>query len=155
MYAVVKRLGKEAFDARVAARVVTGGHFILRVHGTPGLTITGGSEQKKEDVLLMSAETARARKKDQEEKYKAAPIGSQIVFTNLDRRSDDRAYENENTIKMGKDVFIAHGIIKGNKFVTREQILEVLANDALRGPAREDYKKRDLYISTIVLYGDT
>jgi hypothetical protein len=157
LYAVVKRLGKESFDNRVASHKPTHGRLVLRVHGSTGLAYTGGWEHSKADVQSMNRERAAAVMNEQEKKFKAAADGSQIVFTNLDPRSKDKAYEHENTIKMGADQFIAHGIMSGNAFVTREQIYDVLAKDALRGTmqaADDAYKKRNLYISTIVLYGD-
>jgi hypothetical protein len=154
LYAVVKKLGKEAFDARVASHIPTGGRFLLRVHNSTGLKPVGGSQFEKEDVLLMTVERRKAVMKEQEQKFGGTANGSQIVFTNLDSRSNDKVYEHENTIKMGQDRFIAHGIARGNPFVTREQIFKVLAKDAVGHAADEQYKKTNLYISSIVIYGD-
>jgi hypothetical protein len=157
LYAVVKRLGKESFDGRVASHKPTKGRMVLRVHGSTGLAYKGGWEHPKAEVQSMNWESAAAVMREQEKKFKAAANGSQIVFTNLDPRSEDKAYEHENTIKMGADQFIAHGIMAGNPFVTREEIYDVLAKDALRGTMQapnDAYQKRNLYVSTIVLYGD-
>jgi Protein-glutamine gamma-glutamyltransferase len=157
LYAVVKKLGKKSFDHRVASHKPTQGRLVLRAHGSTGLTYKGGWEHSKEDLQSMNTERATAVMKEQENKFKSVANGSQIVFTNLDPRSNDKVYEHENTIKVGSDLFIAHGIKPGIKVVTREQIYEVLARDAVKGTGQapdDAYKKKNLYISTIVLYGD-
>jgi hypothetical protein len=157
LYAIIKRVGKEAFDARVAAYKPTQGQLALRQHFTAGITYTGGSEHDKDELQTLNAARAAAARQEQERSFKAAPFGSQIVFTNLDPRSNGKAYEHENTIKMGDDQFIAHGIVKGSPFVSRDQIFNVLAADAMRGTLErpdDAYKKKYLYISQVVLYGD-
>jgi hypothetical protein len=80
--------------------------------------------------------------KEQENNFKNAPIGSQIVFTSLDPRSNARVYEHENAIKLGSYQFIAHGIKRHDPFVTREQIYDLLAKDAVGTKKADDaYKK--------------
>ena len=164
LYAVVNRLDKESFDNRVASHAPTGGQMLLRVHDSTGLTLEGGSEHGKEELknlLKISRQRAAAVMGEQEKKFKAAPKGSEITSTNLDPLVSDRAaYGHENTIKMGDDQFIAHGI-NGSGFATREDIYDLLAKDALKkqkrtlgGPDLHDYKKSNLYVSHVILYGD-
>ena len=165
LYAVVMRLGKEAFNQRVAEHVPSDGKMLLRAHGSTGLLYKSGWQYEKpgpKEQPWSFERTARIMG-EQENHFIATPNGSQVVFTNLDSLSNGRDFEHENTIKMGDDQFIAHGIIQArgnvpaNPFVTREQIYDALARDALRQVGKlpdDEYEQRQLYISTIVLYGD-
>lgn len=65
-------------------------------------------------------------------RIKESPNGSEITFKNTDHLAKGRDYESENTIKLGPDLFIAHGI-GDDAIVTREEIEKVIATDALRG----------------------
>jgi hypothetical protein len=165
LYAVVMRLGKEKFNQRVAEHVQTQGKMLLRAHGSTGLLYESGwqSEKPGPKEKPWSFEQAARIMGEQENHFIAAPNGSQVVFTNLDSLSNGTDFEHENTIKLADDQFIAHGIIPAsgkapaNPFVTREQIYDVLAKYALRRVNQfpdDDYKQRQLYISTIILYGD-
>jgi hypothetical protein len=95
-------------------------------------------------------------KKIQEKRFRAAPIGSQIIFANRDPRSNDTAYEHENTIKLGPDLFIAHGIDGKNRnvFVSSEQIYNKLIECALGRPGTKEYADRNLFISTVTTFSD-
>jgi hypothetical protein len=105
LYAVVKKLGKESFDKRVASHKPTQGRMVLRSHGSTGLTYKdpGGWQKEKPGpgTPPWDRERTAAVMKEQENNFKNAPNGSQIVFTNLDPRSNGRVYEHENAIKLG------------------------------------------------------
>jgi hypothetical protein len=157
LYAVVKRIGKESFNQRVASRKATDGKMMLRSHTSPGLLRKGGSQHEKpaQGQPPWSRERIAAVMREQEDNFKAAANGSQIVFTNLDPRANETVFEHENAIKIGPDKFIAHGIAHHHPFVSREQIYKVLA-EAAAGIREADaaYKKSHLYISVVELYGD-
>ncbi len=182
LYAVIKRLGKDAFDKRVATHVPTAGRMILRPHFSAGLGYTSGSERSRDELKTMREKATRAAEefkkgnnaragaelikqteasitqimKEMEKKFEEAPYGSQVVFTNLDSGADGTAFEHENAIKMGEYQFIAHGIDL-IPFVTRGKIEEVLMRKASHGQmylSPDEYSKRNLYISQIVLYGN-
>jgi Protein-glutamine gamma-glutamyltransferase len=157
LYAVINSITPEKFNERVRANVLSSGKMLLRAHASTGLKVTGGSQIRKPEVANLTQNLFLEKKSAQEAKFKAAPIGSQIIFTNRDARANNKAYEHENTIKLGDDQFLAHGIVRGDHRVTRAQIYSILAEDALRGTGQkgdEVYEKRNLYISLVELFGD-
>jgi hypothetical protein len=154
LYAVVKRLGKESFDKRVASNVQTRHKLMLRASDSTGLTVKKQWQHEIEELRKVNNERAAMLIKEQESRFKSAPNGSRIVFANLDPRSEKTAWQHENTIKMGADQFIAHGVMRNNPFVTREQIYDAIADAVPHGTSQlEDHiYKKNIYISTIQVF---
>ena len=157
LYAVVKRLGKEQFDKRVATNTLTKGKMLLRASDSPGLTVKENWQHEIKELAKVSGERAAMLIKEQERRFKSAPNGSRVVFANRDPRAQESPWQHENTIKMGEDQFIAHGPMPGNPFVTREQIYARMAHAIPHGgtsPLEDHIYMKNFYISTIQVFVD-
>jgi|GEM_PF-4373998 len=64
--------------------------------------------------------------------FKESQVGSEVTFKNLDPFSAGKTWESENTIKLGQNRFIAHGV--GDGIVKREDIEKAMATGIGRAP---------------------
>ena len=65
--------------------------------------------------------------------FKEIQVGSEVTFKNLDPVAAGKTWGSENTIKLGENLFIAHGV-GGDGIVTREDIEKAMATGIGRAP---------------------
>jgi hypothetical protein len=127
--------------------------LIFRQHGSTGLSPMHGIKHAwefDEGGILRTAEGKTVDRGFLNRHIKESPNGSEVTFKNTDPLAKGMDYESENTIKLGPDLFIAHGI-GGDGIVTRKQIEDAMAKDVLRGRIPDTfYIMTNLRINAIV-----
>lgn len=127
-------------------------NLIFRQHGSTGLSPMLGikhSWEFDEEGAIRTAEGKTMVHDFLNRRFKESPMGSEVTFKNIDPLAKGRIYESENTIKLGLNSFIAHGI-GGDGIVTREQIEDAMAKDALRRVGSDLYILTNIRINAIV-----
>lgn len=145
LYALRHSLGTKTFDS-----FVSGGPFLLKHQFSTGLITKKmwGREKPGDPLTRFDSATSQAQETKSVDKVLAeAPIGSRIVWTNLDTRADNTDFKNENAIKLGADRFAAHPWGE----VSRKELELRLAKAAEPKvtSADDDYVKKHIFISRI------
>ncbi len=148
LYCLLQRLGSQKFHQRVhSGRSQTRGVVMFRQHRSTGLTV------KKEQEFTPITRTTRNAAKEQtaNRALASAPVGSLIVFTNMDA-PEDSGFRNENAIKLEPNLFIAHAIHHKSAFATREAIEQKLMQVAVRNNAQLANMKQIVSVTGVVEY---
>lgn len=145
LYALRHSLGTDTFDS-----FVSGGPFLIKHQFSTGLITKKmwGREKPGEPLTRFDSATSKAQEtKSVDEVLAEAPIGSRIVWTNLDTRADNTDFKNENAIKLGPDRFAAHPWGE----VSRKDLEFRLAkaSEPKVTSADDDYVKKNIFISRI------
>lgn len=148
LYAFRHSLGAKAFDARVS-----GTPFTLRSQNATGVdTKKIWSRAKAQDPLTRfeGPGSGSQETKSVDAILADAPTGSRVVWTNTDSKADGTNFKNENTVKLGTDLFHAHPF--GD--VSRKEVELKLAQevDSSLKTAEDAYVKKNIFISRIEIY---
>ncbi len=142
-FALRHAYGADDFNSRVA-----GLSFDLRPHGSTGIKSKEMYFRDGPGDVMTRSSDHKPEPKSVDELVADAPIGSRVTWTFLKTAGD---FHHENTIKLGPDLFAAHGFRrKGNTF-TRKQLEKTLAQVANRHPD-EAYIAANVFIQQIELY---
>jgi hypothetical protein len=111
---------------------------VLRYTTTKGKTGPGAPEKRSMDQVLADA-----------------PIGSRVMWTNVDAPSS-HPWHNENTVKIGPDLFAAHGIQDGGrKTFSRAEVEQGMAREFLKLRKRElepGYVASNVYLKQVEVF---
>jgi hypothetical protein len=145
-----------AYGAREFDRKMQGLEFRLRPHGSTGVRQKRLYKRNAPDHIMTlerPGETDEPELTPVEDVLKAAPIGSRVQWTNRDPAVRDTTWQHENTIKLGADLFAAHGFRGRGKRNTwsATDVQQELADTAV-GTAPESYVKANVFLAQIEIY---
>lgn len=137
--------------------------MLLRVQFSPGLGRRIGYERDLPGELFRRHPAELKTKygepkpatdpRSTEEILASLPLGSRVTWTNLVAK-ESSYFRNENTIKLGQDLFAAHGfgVGKDNRF-TRKKLEENLAMQTTLGATPSpDYLSKNIFISSMEVF---
>lgn len=143
-YALRHAYGAEKFNQRV------GRPFELRIHGSTGINYRElyGRENKRSRMKRLT--DLKVEPRSVEQILADAPIGSRVTWTNP-KQPHSSPFYNENTVKLGPDLFGALGFGAGrNKFTRAEVELELAKKENQAADAA--YVAANIFISQIGYY---
>lgn len=133
LYAECLAAGDEAFDAKYTnvGTAVAPAPMRMAQHNTPKLTSSDFWRRRAQGAEFISHTTHAptgvmpAGAAEEDEFLRTVPIGARVMWTTRHRRANEDM-ENENTIKVGEDLYAAHplGTISGAK-VRDELVVDV------------------------------
>jgi peptidoglycan hydrolase-like protein with peptidoglycan-binding domain len=144
-YALRHAQGAEDFNDRVK-----GLSFDLRPHGSTGINQKEMYFRDKPSDTMLRASDHKPEPKAVDQLVADAPFGSRVTWTNL-KAPISSAFHNENTIKIGDDLFAAHGFGGSRNTFSRSEI-EVKLAQAEDPSADSTYIATNIYISQIEHY---
>jgi len=148
LYALRHALGTRGFNQMNKSDV----SFELKPQASTALHRVKFYERFKPDAQMLRYPEKELETKSADELLKEAPVGSRIMWTNLEA-GVGTAYRNENTLKLGDDQFAAHGFLaelKKNIFTRKE--LELALARITNKSADEAYIKANVFIAEIEHY---
>jgi hypothetical protein len=142
LYALRHTLGDEGFRQRVQ----TGGNKLeLRRRGSTGVK-TRALYSAMSPVGIMFPATGFFEPRSVEQLLADAPIGSRVRWTNNDSKALGRAYQNENTVKLGPDKYLAYPLSTSG--LSRNEVESRVARET--NPKADDaYIRKNIFISEI------
>jgi hypothetical protein len=117
---------RQAFGADEFNRKVGGLSFELRPHMSTGINTKEQYNRSGPGVQMRRSSDGAVEPKTVEQIITDAPIGSRVMWTNL-KAPTSSAFRNENTIKVGPDLYAAHGFGGDRNTFSRAEIEEKLA----------------------------
>jgi hypothetical protein len=158
LYALRHTLGDDGFRRRVQEG---GNRLELRRRGSTGISTkvvyTRGSAGEK----MVRSTDHKVEPREVDQLVADAPIGSRVRWTNKDVDARGKPFENENTLKVGQDKYIAHPLSRPGLFVrgfpwvvgeaftfSREQVESNTAKET-NPNADASYIKTNIFISEI------
>jgi hypothetical protein len=118
-YALLHTYGADYLDA-FRTQSSTGPVIQLRPHASTGIQGLVQFRRDRPGDPMRSSVDDEPVKETVDELLEAAPVGSAVAWTNLNAKPGD-PFRNENTTKLGPDLYAAHGFGSQNTF-TRAQI---------------------------------
>lgn len=145
-YAMLKDLGPERFND-----IMGGNDFVLRPNRSTGILWKEEYARKnKSDRMKLNG--GREVSESVEQIIKKVPLGSRIVWENP-AAPEDSIIRSENTIKVGKNAFAAHGLSSKKNIFSRAELENYLIKITARkhGKSVNEVKEK-LFIIRIIVY---
>lgn len=145
MYARRHTFGEDKFAEMVKTK--GGGKLYLRMHYSTGFNAEKMYQRttKGGDITEITRKTSKKTSLSMDQVLADAPIGSRVVWRNI--KAKGTFYYNENAIKLGPDLFAAHGFTDQQKFTRSE--LEMALAKITNKSADEKYVKDNVFLRTV------